>query len=145
MTKFELDSRLQDDCYTLGTWGNCYLLLMNNQLVPWFILVPQTTEVEFHRLPQAQQNSLLAAMNELSEFIEQQFNITKINTAAIGNIVRQMHIHIIGRSESDPFWPGVVWGANQAKSYELDQVKKISNLLVKRIKNFRPADLKPKK
>ena len=122
---FQLDQRLSSDCHKLASLPLCELLLMNNALIPWFILVPRTQETELHRLPPSQQQPLLEEINLISRFVEQHFNPDKLNVAAIGNIVRQMHIHLVARKESDICWPGVVWGVSQREAYtqsRLDEV-----------------------
>jgi len=95
---FKLDSRLDNDCFTLGQLKTSRLLLLNNSLVPWFILVPETSATEIYELPHAQQLELLDEINLLSNHLKQNFAVDKLNVAAIGNIVNQMHIHIVGRN-----------------------------------------------
>ena len=129
MTTFQLDKRLVNDCYILGKLDGSYLLLLDNAQLAWFILVPETDKTEFHHLNETQQLALLKNINQLSSFIENNFTISKINTACIGNIVRQMHIHIIGRHESDACWPGVVWGQLEPHPYTFAQVKHIAGLV----------------
>jgi len=125
----ELDSRLQKDSYILGTMNESSLLLSRNAHFPWFILVPDTKETEFYKLEQEQQHLLLSQVNKLSAFIERRFAIDKLNIAAIGNIVSQMHIHVIGRHQKDPCWPGVVWGCEQFKAYAEGEVETIRDQL----------------
>ena len=108
MAGLELDSRLARDCIVLGRLDISQLLLMNNALVPWFILVPVTTETEIVDLSAQDQARLLQEINLLSGFIKENFNITKLNTAAIGNVVSQLHIHVVGRDPADYCWPDVV-------------------------------------
>lgn len=129
MTSFNLHPQLEKDCHILGKLDLCHILLLNNALVPWFVLVPETSITEFHHLEQQQQLLLLTEINHISGFIENNFEITKLNTATIGNIVQQMHIHIIGRHEKDYCWPGVVWGRPEKEAYESAQVDKIKNAL----------------
>lgn len=126
---FQLNPRLIEDCHLLGTMPDSRLLLLNNAYYPWFILVPETDTVEFHQLPETQQIMLLKHINRISGFIEQHFSVDKINTACIGNIVRQMHIHIVGRSEQDPAWPGVVWGQAHRQAYGDEQLAQIKRQL----------------
>ena len=128
MTSFSLHPQLETDCHILGKLDLCHILLLNNSLVPWFILVPETSITEFHLLEQQQQHLLLSEINHISGFIENNFEITKLNTATIGNIVRQMHIHIIGRHENDYCWPGVVWGRTESKPYNMSDVLDITTL-----------------
>jgi len=125
MNDFELDSRLANDCLVLGELDTSLLLLMNNSLVPWFILVPQTTATELTDLPPTGQADLLEQINLLSVFIKEYFDVTKLNTAAIGNIVKQLHIHVIGRDPSDYCWPNVVWGTREREPYTTERVNEI--------------------
>ena len=99
MDNFELDPRLANGCLVLGKLNISLLLLVNNSLLPWFILVPKTSVTEMTDLSPSDQASLLEEINLLSAFVKGNFNISKLNIAAIGNIVSQLHIHIVGR------WP----------------------------------------
>lgn len=129
MKHFSLDTRLDHDCITLGKLDISHLLLMNNSLVPWFILVPENNAMEIIDLDQPDQARLLKEINLISNFTRENFHCTKLNTAAIGNIVNQLHIHIVGRHPSDYCWPDVVWGRNEKEPYADKQVKEITNLL----------------
>jgi diadenosine tetraphosphate (Ap4A) HIT family hydrolase len=123
---FQLDERLAHDCHRLASLPFSDLLLMNNALIPWFILVPRTEATELYQLPQSQQLALLDEINLVSRFIEQHYSPHKLNVAAIGNIVRQMHIHLVARSEDDICWPGVVWGATRRERYRQSQLDAIA-------------------
>ena len=107
---FVLDERLSQDCHQLADLSFCRLLLMNNALLPWFILVPKVDKTELHELTEAQQLALMKEIDLISRFAQQHFTPEKLNVAAIGNIVRQMHVHIVARETDDICWPGVVWG-----------------------------------
>jgi diadenosine tetraphosphate (Ap4A) HIT family hydrolase len=131
---FELDVRLAGDCLLLGELDCSLLLLMNNALVPWFILVPVTQATEIYQMQKEQQLQLLEEINLLSDFINSEFSIEKLNVAAIGNIVKQLHVHIIGRHPSDYCWPGVVWGAEQSEPYGDAEITRIRRLLKTRFK-----------
>lgn len=122
-----LDPELRKDTYQLGNLNGSRLLLMRNALFPWFVLVPDTNEVEFHNLSWKMQKKVLKQVNLVSHFIEENNKIDKINIGAIGNVVSQMHVHIIGRSRGDASWPDVVWGIKNFKQYEPDQVEEIKN------------------
>jgi len=98
---------------------------MNNALVQWLILVPCTSKTEITDLPAEDQASLLEEINILSGFIKSNFEITKLNIASIGNIVSQLHVHVVGRHPSDYCWPGVVWGVQEKKMYTNEQVNEI--------------------
>ena len=129
MNKFELDSKLAQDCIVLGKLNISQLLLMNNSLVPWFILVPERSATEITDLLHSEQLSILEEINLLSSFVKTNFEISKLNIAAIGNIVSQLHIHILGRNPSDYCWPNVVWGTKQRKLYTDEQIQKITTKL----------------
>ncbi len=117
MNDFTLDSRLENDCINLCELESSVLLLMNNALVPWFIVVPKTDATELFELSEQQQLALYHQINQLSNYVLQKFGSEKINVAAIGNVVKQLHIHIVGRSQSDFCWPGVVWGRPEREPY----------------------------
>lgn len=131
-----LDPRLAGSTHQLGTFGDCFLLLSKNALFPWFILVPITQEIEFHKLDTQQQAKIQQHINAVAQFIEEHFSTEKINIASIGNIVSQLHIHIIGRNHNDACWPGVVWGTTEFKAYEEDEVSSIKTKLVDTLKGI---------
>lgn len=116
---FELNQRLEEGGYDFGTLGICRVLLKNNAVFPWIILVPEVDEsiTELHQLEATDYASVCFTIRQISEFMEGHFQPTKINVASIGNIVRQMHIHIVARNESDPAWPGVVWSSDAKQPY----------------------------
>lgn len=113
----KLDERLQADCVELGSTGYCRLLMMNNRSVPWFILVPDTSCTEVCELEADAQERLWAEVNSVAGFVRREFSPDKLNIAAIGNVVSQLHVHVVGRFTSDYCWPGVVWGAAGAEVY----------------------------
>ena len=129
MTNIALDERLQRDCYIMGKWHNNLLLLMDNALLPWLILVPESQETEFYHLPQLQQQDILNKINQLSKILIEDFGAKKLNIATIGNIVSQLHIHVIGRSPEDHCWPSVVWGNYERTPYTQEHLLQISSRL----------------
>lgn len=135
-----LDPRLDADCHALGRLGQNRLLLMDNAQVPWFILVPQTSATEFYQLEPELQQAVLSDVNALSAFIKDHFAVHKLNIAAIGNLVRQLHIHVIGRYVHDPYWPGVVWGAGPGPAYRADQIAPLRQTLSRQFgARYQPA------
>lgn len=126
---FQLDQRLANDCYPLAESEHSLWLLLNNSYFPWFIVVPKTHCTELYQLAQEQQQQLQSETNLLSEFVSSHFDCAKLNVASIGNIVKQMHIHIIARNESDPCWPGVVWGTSFQQVYNIVDVQEIQKKL----------------
>jgi diadenosine tetraphosphate (Ap4A) HIT family hydrolase len=122
---FELDERLQNDSIVLGESDHSLLLLMNNALVPWFILVPKTMVTELHDLDPATRAAVLDEVQQLSIFVKQQFPVDKLNVAAIGNVVSQLHVHVVGRHEQDYCWPSVVWGQSEKIPYTDEDIETI--------------------
>jgi diadenosine tetraphosphate (Ap4A) HIT family hydrolase len=117
MNEFQINERLRADCVVLANLDLSHLLLMNNSLVPWFILVPETEAVELYDLSREDHARLTDEIRLVSRFVESEFEVEKLNVAAIGNIVRQMHIHVIGRRTDDFAWPGPVWGRPEKEAY----------------------------
>lgn len=116
---FSLNERLRADTRPVIDLGLCRVLLMNNRLWPWLILVPMREgAVEIHRLEEGDQATLMQEIAQASRVVERLFAPDKMNVGALGNMVPQLHVHVIGRTRGDPAWPGPVWGAGHAESYE---------------------------
>lgn len=137
MNEFKLNKQLSQDCHQLGTLNGCHILLMNNALVPWIIMVPETSAIDFFEIENSQQQIILQNINTLSAVLKKEYQADKINVATIGNIVKQMHIHIVARHENDYCWPGVVWGAEGKKAYTENDVLKLKQLLQSEIEDFK--------
>ncbi|MEY8674056.1 HIT domain-containing protein [Francisella philomiragia] len=121
---FKLDSRLEADTFEVCEYLDCKILLMNNSIVPWFIVVPFTDRTEWYQLDDSQQYNINKIINKLSNFIVKEYKADKLNIATIGNVVKQMHIHVVGRFENDHVWPAPVWGNIQSKPYiEQEKIK----------------------
>jgi len=125
----KLHPQLAADCYLLGTVKSSSLLLHKNALIPWFILVPDTNKNEIYKLNTEQQQTIQFEINALAKFTEEHFNSDKLNIASIGNIVPQLHIHIISRKTTDFCWPAPVWGETESMEYTPQQVDIIKQAL----------------
>ncbi len=122
----DLHPQLVKDTIIIGRFNLCILLLMNDANYPWFILVPDRKHVqEIFQLEKSDQQTLLAESSLLSEVLAKEFFADKINIAALGNIVPQLHIHHIVRYKNDPAWPAPVWGQQPATSYSKQAVTDI--------------------
>lgn len=126
---FTLHPKLAQNSHQLGKTDNSIILLSRNAHFPWFILVPETRESELHKLAQQQQSIILEQVNLLSRFVEENFSVEKLNIASIGNIVPQLHIHIVGRNSKDICWPSVVWGVKEHKEYTEGDISSIKQKL----------------
>jgi diadenosine tetraphosphate (Ap4A) HIT family hydrolase len=110
----------------MGDFPLCRLLLLNDRNYPWFILVPRRAGVcEIHHLSEADRVEMWRESARLSLWMESVYNFAKLNVAALGNIVSQLHLHHIGRSIGDPTWPGPVWGQHPADAYAANEVAAI--------------------
>ena len=124
--------QLLADCHHLGRLSTCELLLNRNACLPWFILVPDTELVDLLDLPVSQRDAVLADCASVSGFIKQVLGYPKVNFAGLGNVVPQMHLHIIGRRPGDPCWPQPVWGnLSGHQCYESEQLASWQAGLVK--------------
>lgn len=124
---FELHPRLAAGGFEIGKLGGCVLLLKNNALFPWFLLVPEVEQgiEDLHQLEPGHYIEVMLAVRQVSEFVSSYFEPEKLNVACIGNQVRHMHIHIIGRFLDDPAWPGTVWAFDGKKSLSITEVEGI--------------------
>lgn len=119
MSEFELDPRLARDTELVASLGLCQLRMMKDSRWPWFMLVPQRNGVsEVFELTPLDQAILTFETNTVAAALKKATGAEKTNVAAIGNIVRQLHVHIVARSEGDPNWPGPIWGFGQAEAYD---------------------------
>jgi diadenosine tetraphosphate (Ap4A) HIT family hydrolase len=134
---FVLDERLQRDCFFLGRLELSQLLLLNNAAVPWFILVPEVAVTELCDLDEQQHSILLNESRRLAIFVRQTFAVDKLNVAAIGNVVSQLHLHVIGRRKDDYCWPDVVWGTEAQEHFAEKDVAVIVGQLEQKLEGFR--------
>jgi diadenosine tetraphosphate (Ap4A) HIT family hydrolase len=115
---FKLHPRLAQDTSVIGNFPLCRLLLMNDANYPWFILVPRRAEIrEIFELEHCDQKQLLKESSHLSQVLNKIFQADKLNIAALGNMVPQLHIHHIVRYQTDQAWPNPVWGLFPAQPY----------------------------
>ncbi|KPB71087.1 Uncharacterized protein AC507_0236 [Pseudomonas syringae pv. maculicola] len=127
---FVLDSRLQQDTLPIGDFPLCRLLLSNDANYPWFILVPRRADIsEIFQLEAADQLTLWQETTELSRVLKEAFAADKLNVAALGNVVSQLHMHVIVRKRSDVAWPAPVWGKHPALAYTDEQFAEIRRQL----------------
>lgn len=116
---FQLHPRLQADTISIGSTRLCDILLMNDLTWPWVLLVPRREGVrEIYELEDADQIQLLRESSALGQGMMELFGGDKLNVAALGNMVPQLHLHHIVRVEGDPAWPGPVWGKQAPVPYD---------------------------
>ncbi|MHC8324332.1 HIT domain-containing protein [Pseudomonas sp. GB2N2] len=127
---FALDPRLQQDTLAIGDFPLSRLLLSNDSNYPWFILVPRRDDIsEIFQLDVADQLQLYQETTALAQVLKDAFDADKMNVAALGNVVSQLHMHVIVRKREDAAWPAPVWGKHLARPYTADQVAAIRKRL----------------
>lgn len=119
---FNLDPRLQQDTLALGDFALCRLLLMNDSSYPWLILVPRREAVsEVFQLAEDEQQQLWRETTLLAETLKDAFVADKMNIATLGNVVSQLHMHVVVRHQNDAAWPAPVWGRQPAVPYSQEE------------------------
>lgn len=120
---FALDRRLDADTEPVLWLGLCELRVMNDKRWPWLVLVPQRSGVEeLHDLTPLDQAMLTFESNLVASALKRVTGCDKINSGALGNIVRQLHVHVIARNEGDAGWPGPVWGHGEREPYRREDL-----------------------
>lgn len=127
---FQLHPRLAADTLPIARLELSELRLMNDSRFPWLILIPMRQEItEVYQLEHEDQQRLIEESSLLSQLLLEIFRPDKINIAALGNLVPQLHWHLVARSRKDPCWPGPVWGCGQSTPYtEQEQVTLIQQI-----------------
>lgn len=127
---FTLHSTLARDTVEVARLPLCRALLMNDRRFPWLILVPEREAVrEIHELSPADRTVLVEEIARASEVLDRLFHPDKLNVGALGNVVPQLHVHVVARTAGDPAWPGPVWGSGAALPYSEDDLEKVRRRL----------------
>jgi len=115
---FDLHPRLDADTLFVCDWPVCRVLLMNDARFPWLILVPRVPELrDFDDVPIAQKPAFYAEIEQASRVLRLTTDAKKMNVAALGNMVPQLHVHVVARFSNDVAWPAPVWGVGEAVAY----------------------------
>lgn len=130
---FTLHPQLERDSFFIEDLSVSRLLLMNDIRFPWLILVPRKPDVrELIDLSTEEYAKVMQEIRHVSEITHKAFSPDKLNVAALGNVVPQLHIHVIARYENDSAWPNPVWSSKQAlDGYTLDKRSNIIELVKK--------------
>lgn len=127
---FNLHPQLERDCINIGRLTLCRLLLMNDKQFPWFILVPEIEGItEIFQLDKQQQGLLIEESSFLAEQLKTLYKADKINIAAIGNLVPQLHVHHVVRYRSDKAWPAPIWGKFAAIPYSEQELADTASIM----------------
>ena len=130
-TLFNLHPQLAADSIELADFPLCKLLLCNDSAYPWFILVPKIADItEIYQLDWQQQQQLLNESSLLSELLMQVFSGDKMNVAALGNVVEQLHVHHVVRFKADAQWPKPIWGQQPTTPYSEAAIASLKEKLI---------------
>lgn len=131
-SEFDLDGRLETDSVFIAEGPLSQFRLMNDARYGWIVLVPRIPDVsEWVDLPEQQQQILLSEINIAARLLRAHFPCEKINIGALGNIVRQLHVHVIARTSQDEAWPGPVWGHGKAKAHSTAELEALLEKLLR--------------
>ncbi|OOZ36090.1 HIT domain-containing protein [Solemya velesiana gill symbiont] len=134
-TLFELHPRLAADTLAVANLELCEVRLLNDSRFPWLILVPRRNDVtEVHQLDRKDQQQLMAESSLASRLLLEITRADKINIGALGNLVPQLHWHVVARRHDDACWPGPVWGCGQASPYPYDSPNELLSQVTDRLK-----------
>jgi diadenosine tetraphosphate (Ap4A) HIT family hydrolase len=123
---FALHPTLARDTVEVTRLPLCRVLLMNDRRFPWLILVPEREGArEIHELSPADRAVLIEEIALASEALARAFRPDKLNVGALGNIVPQLHVHVVARTAGDPAWPGPVWGSGVAEPYAEGEIAEV--------------------
>lgn len=135
MSDFILHSKLAADTFEVLSLEVSQLLLMNDARYPWLILVPQVIGMrDLHNLSTKQYQAVTQEIVQVSEVLESLAQAHKMNVGALGNMVPQLHIHIIARQTNDAAWPAPVWGVGEAQPYSQDAAKTLIQQIASKLR-----------
>lgn len=138
MGSFQLDSKLNHDTYFVSDLDLCRLLIMNDSNYPWFILVPRRLNItEIYQLSNEDRFELDYETNFISEILASYFKADKMNIAVLGNIVSQLHVHIIVRKKTDLLWPETIWGKKSPLFYSKEDIENTISIIKNLLTNYK--------
>ena len=127
---FKLDNRLENDSFFMQEIKNFQIRLMNVQEFFWIVLIPiKPNLIELSDLEVDERNELLNFAVDLGDYIKSYQNFDKVNIGMLGNVVSQLHLHIVLRNKDDPAWPGPVWGWKSTSNLDVE-TKQIRSKLI---------------
>lgn len=131
MNEFKIAPELQDDCHPIKELLFSSLMLLDDARFLWFILVPKRPMLEeIYDMSTDEQQTLFAEVSSLGRILRNEFKADKVNVASFGNVVKQLHVHVIGRYKNDDAWPRPVWCANTEKvPYAPSKVAEIKKII----------------
>ncbi|MBZ8133798.1 HIT family protein [Afifella sp. IM 167] len=140
MTHFDLDQRLESDSVPLAELSLCEVRIMRDATYPWLLMIPQRPGLsEIIDLSGEEQALMMREIDIVARALKTASGCDKLNIAALGNQVRQLHVHVIARFEGDAAWPGPVWGAAKPRPWEAGALSDLARKLLEAIGEAAPA------
>jgi diadenosine tetraphosphate (Ap4A) HIT family hydrolase len=131
--QFSIDQRLLNNTVFISDLALSRLFIQNDARFPWFVLIPRVADItELYQLSDRDQIQLMTEITQISRYVKDIYKVHKVNVGALGNIVPQLHIHIVGRNVDDVAWPGPVWGVGVAEPY----VNEVLQAEIKRLQDW---------
>jgi diadenosine tetraphosphate (Ap4A) HIT family hydrolase len=131
---WSLHSRLKEDTIDIGDLPLCRVLVIKDAHYPWLLLVPRRPEaVEIFDLDEVAQAQLMTEVSRVARALKEVTRCDKLNIAALGNLVPQLHVHVIGRRASDVAWPRPVWGVMPPLAHDAEEVQNFISALRRKI------------
>lgn len=141
---FDLHPTLARDTVAVARLPLCRVLLMKDRRFPWLILVPEREALrEIHELPAADRAQLIEEVARASEVLARLFQPDKLNVGALGNVVPQLHVHVVARFAADSAWPGPVWGSGAALPYPESELEETRGRLASAFGSLSPESGSP--
>ena len=129
---FETDPRLLANSLAVSAWDICDVRLMDDARFPWLVLIPRVAgAMELDDVPASDRSTLMAEMIRAGQIVRRlgqamNLSVDKVNTAALGNVTSQLHIHVVGRRRDDPLWPDPIWGRDGRKSLPEAELRRLA-------------------
>jgi diadenosine tetraphosphate (Ap4A) HIT family hydrolase len=130
---WSLHSRLKEDTIDIGDLPLCKVLVIKDANYPWLLLVPRREAVEIIDLDDVEQAQLMTEVSRVARALKETTQCDKLNIAALGNVVPQLHVHVIARRTSDPAWPRPVWGVMPPLAHDAAEVQNFISALRRKI------------
>jgi diadenosine tetraphosphate (Ap4A) HIT family hydrolase len=134
---FETDPRLLANSVAIGSWEICDVRLMDDARFPWLVLIPRVAGAsELHDVPAPGRAALMAEMIRAGELVQRlgeamNLAVDKVNTAALGNVTAQLHVHVVGRRRDDPLWPDPIWGRDGRTGFPATELARLAAFAAK--------------
>lgn len=136
---FTLHSRLEQDTIPVADFPLCRLVLMNDTRFPWFILIPRVGGItETYQLDKSDRQQLMDESCILAEALMTAFHGHKMNVAALGNVVPQLHVHHVVRQENDAAWPAPIWGVGSPEAMSDEEAQSRIQQLIPHLQKAMP-------